>query len=302
MCRDLWRRVSESEIVHIHGLWTFSTASASRICTLRRAPYVLSPRGALLGYAISQKYIKKKIYRFLVEDWTVRHAAMLHFTAEHEREGGPGRYRSIPSVVVPNPMDLDDLLAVPEPEKSPHGFSLLICGRIHKTKGFDLLIPALARARKDGFDIRIRIAGGDEGGYRGEVEAMARDHAVEDLLQFTGNLDKDELVVEYAKASGLIMPSYQENFGMSAAEAMSAARPVIVSDTVGIAGEVELVDAGIVTKLDSSNIAEAMIRLARDPDLRSRMGKNGRNAAREMYSREAVAGKLVDAYREVVAG
>ena len=45
-----------------------------------------------------------------------------------------------------------------------------------------------------------------------------------------------------------------------------------------------------------------MIRLAKDSGLRIRMGLNGRKFAHEHYSRKAVAGKLVDAYRQILAG
>ena len=99
---------------------------------------------------------------------------MIHYTAEREREGTLPCFRNLKSVIVPNGLEMDDLLSIPALEEDHPVSRLLICGRVHKTKGFDHLVPALAILRRQGVAVHLVVAGQDEGGYRTVVEQMAR--------------------------------------------------------------------------------------------------------------------------------
>ena len=302
LAADARRLAVDADIVHLHGLWVWPTAAGSSACRSRRVPYVLSPRGMLLNWAMSQKSIKKKLYRLVVQNRILLSSAALHCTSDQEKREIPERYRHIPTVVLPNPIELDDLLQVRDGEYTSAPYRLLICGRIHPVKGFDQLVPALAKVRLSGLDVRLAVAGGDEGSYRSDVERMAREHHVNDVVQFLGNLDRDALLQAYGCAAVLVMPSYQENFGMSAAEAMAAARPVIVSRGVNIAGDIQSAGAGLVVGQDSAEIAGAILKLAGDPAHCRAMGDNGRRFVRERYAPRAVATAMVDAYSRILAG
>ena len=301
LAADARRLAREVEIVHLHGLWTWPVAAGSGACRAAEVPYLLSPRGMLLNWAMSQKSIKKRLYRILVQNRNLMSAAALHCTSDQERREIPSRYRHIPAVVLPNPIELDDLLQVRDGVYGEQPVRLLICGRIHQVKGFDHLVPALAEVRRRGLDVLLEVAGEDEGGYRHEVERLAGEHGVQDRVVFLGNLDRDALVEAYGRAVALVMPSYQENFGMSAAEAMAAARPVIVTPGVNICGEIRSAEAGLVVEQDLHAIAGAILELAGDPDRSSTMGSNGRRLVRELYAPRAVAAAMVDAYGSILA-
>ena len=255
-----------------------------------------------MDWAMSQKSLKKRLYRFLVQDRNLKAAAALHCTSDQEHREIPGRYRHIPAVILPNPIAMDDLLEVPEVESGAEPYSMLICGRIHPVKGFDRLIPALGIVRRNGLDARLAVAGGDEGGYRAQVLRLAAEHQVSDAVEFLGNLDREQLVQAYGRAAVLVMPSYQENFGMSAAEAMAAARPVIATPGVNIAGDIAAAGAGLVVAQDPDALAKAIGELAADPDRSRDMGNKGRVFVRERYALQAVATAMVDAYGRISAG
>lgn len=288
--------VGRFDVVHLHNLWSFPSLIGARVCEAWGVPYVVSPRGILDSWSLAQKANKKKLGMMLSVRRMLRRAAVIHYTAEDERERVPASFRNLPSVVIPNGIDLDHFLRVTAKEENNCPVHLIISGRIHPKKGFDLLVPAIAEVRHKGIDIDLTIAGPDERGYCENVQSMVIEYGIKNYVRFLGHLDTDDLVQEYQRANILVMPSYQENFGMSAAEAMAAERPVIISDAVNIAPAVEAAGAGLVVPLDGTALAQAIIALAKSPAARAAMGKRGRQYARDNYSPPAVAKKMVDLY------
>jgi glycosyltransferase involved in cell wall biosynthesis len=297
---QMWRTLRNGvDVVHVHGMWVFTTLAASRLCEWSGVPYLVAPRGMLNRWALEQQPWKKRAYLALLESHTLRRAAAVHFTSDAERDEFDG---SVDHVVVPNAIRLDGLLDIAPLDRArlgPDGLHLLIAGRIHPVKGFDLLIPALASVRARGCDVRLTVAGGDEGGYRAHVSALVAQHGVDDVVTFTGRLERAALHAEFARATALIVPSHQESFGMSAAEAMAAARPVVVSERVNICTEVAAAGAGLVAPHSVDGLAQTVLALGRCRDL-PEIGLAGRQHVVRTYSPTAVAATMVEAYRRII--
>jgi glycosyltransferase involved in cell wall biosynthesis len=172
-------------------------------------------------------------------------------------------------------------------------------GRVHSKKGFDLALPAIRAARDAGKALSLTIVGPNEGDYRAKVEALAGSLALTEQVRFTGLLDSEALAREYERADIVLMPSYQENFGMSAAEGMLAGRPVIVSNTVNIASEIVACGGGLPVPLEIPAIAEAIQSIASSPDTALAMGQRGRDYATNTYSVNAVGRRMAHAYQSI---
>lgn len=295
------RRARSFDLVHVQALWPLATLIGASTARLAGIPYAISLRGSLDPWALEQKAAKKHLYMRLAGDRLVRNAGVLHYTSELERSGVPERYRELRSVVIPNPVELDAFLAVPPPLANTR-LQIAIVGRIHKKKGFDLLLPALAELYREAVDFGLTIIGPDEGGYTNEVRSLADRLGLLPLIRFAGHLpDRRALAAELASSDVVVMPSYQENFGMAAAEAMAAGRPLVVSTAVSLAADVRTADAGLVVPLAVQPIVQALKTFAADPGLRRVMGERGRVWASRHYDPDAVARAMRQAYENALS-
>lgn len=299
MVGALRRRLREFDLVHVHMLWTFAGVFAARACRRQGVPYVISLHGALDPFALRQRALEKKLFLLVGERRSLERAALIRFTTEAERTSAPGWVRDLPSVVVPNPVDAPQ--APDDPLNRVGSREILVLGRIHPVKGFDVLVPALLQVLTAVPQAGLNIAGPDEGGYRAHVEAMVSGHGLSGAVQFTGLLGPQERAAALSRAAMLVAPSYQENFGMSVVEAMASGLPVIVSDKVNLSGEIAAAGAGLVVPTESSRLAEAIVALLRDPGLRDRMGAAGRRLVIERYSAVVVGARLREAYAKLKA-
>jgi glycosyltransferase involved in cell wall biosynthesis len=142
--------------------------------------------------------------------------------------------------------------------------SFLFVGNDKPHKNVDTLIEALARIP----DARLILAGAPFDRFRGHERIDVR-----------GFVSDDELSALYRNAMALVMPSLEEGFGLPAAEAMAHGTAVITSNApalVEVTGDAALhADAR-----DADALAAAMMRVARDADLRATLGAKGIERAR----------------------
>ena len=178
----------------------------------------------------------------------------------------PERLRWIPNPIVAP-------AAAPEPVRER---SVLVVARLIPAKAHDVLLDAFARLADDLDDWRLVIVG------RGPSEGTLRRRAA--TLGIAARVDWAGYVEDpapwYARAGIFVLPSHHEGMPNALLEAMSAALPVVVTD--GSPGPLEWIrdgENGLVVPVGApAALAHAITRLARDPELRRRLGGRGREA------------------------
>jgi glycosyltransferase involved in cell wall biosynthesis len=119
------------------------------------------------------------------------------------------------------------------------------------------------------------------------------------LVTFTGRIDNNEYLRQYARATVAVIPSIYEGFGLPAGEAMACGLPVI-STTGGALPEV-VGDAGIlVPPADHLSLAEAITNVLDDPELAKKMGRAGYQRVNKFFTWKRAAEMTVEAYRETI--
>jgi len=298
----LERRVQEFDLVHVHGLYQYPTLAACRACRGRGVPYVLALQGMLDPHAIRVKStIKKRLYLALFEQRNVNHAAALHFTSAEEQRLVAATGVRARGFVAHNGLDIAAFPEVSSKRPDSPG-PILFLSRVDPKKGLDLLIPAFAQVVAVYPDVRLILAGPDNGGYLSTVDALIKRHGLTSAVEYAGMLLGQEKLDALRNAAFLVLPSYSENFGMVVIEALACGTPVVVSDRVNIWKDVVGAGAGLVTPCEATALAGAMLEMLGDPAKLSRMGKKGRELVERAYTWEPLAKEMLSAYYSILEG
>jgi glycosyltransferase involved in cell wall biosynthesis len=209
-------------------------------------PFVITPRGQLQIEALQRRRFKKTLFHRLAARRVLSSAAAIHFTSELERERSRGATGGQRTFVVGNGFDFD---SEAEPrdtrQRDLSQCRLGIVGFIDARKGFDILLPALARAPGD---IHLHIVGPDVSGGRKLVERLINEYDLGDRVRFRGFLQGRALADAYRSFDYLVVPSMSESFGNTVIEALGFGVPVIVNPNVPLADLVETEKLGLVVE------------------------------------------------------
>jgi glycosyltransferase involved in cell wall biosynthesis len=182
-------------------------------------------------------------------------------------------------------------------------FRVVSIGRLIHWKGFHLGLMAFASFQKAFPASEYWLIG--DGPERRRLERLTRRLHVADKVRFWGSLPRHQVLERLSESDILLYPSLHDSSPAVCLEAMTAGRPVICLDLGGPRLQVTAetgfkVTAGTLEQV-LSDLVEAMLRLARDPDLRVRMGTAGRKRVGEVYSWQHKGRFLAELYREVVS-
>jgi len=184
--------------------------------------------------------------------------------------------------------------------------TLLFVGRIEPLKGIDTLIQAIGLMRQQDVYTCLTVIGGDPEQTNGgnvemlRLQALSAQAGLTDLVTFIGKRGQDTLPYYYSAADAVVVPSHYESFGMVALEAMACGTPVVASQVGGLAFLVQDGVTGFTVPVEEpAALAEKLILLANDAELRRKMGESAAAFAQE-YSWEKIANRMVALYQKLV--
>ena len=309
MGQYLERELESFDIVMIESLWQYSTFIAARACRANKKPYIVSPNGMLDAWSLSQKAWKKKPYMTLIERGTLTGASALHLTSEGELNHSHLKKWRVPKVVIPLGLSTDRYAVLPDKNVFFNKFPdlsdkqiVLFLGRIHYKKQPDVAIEGFHRACKDLQDAHLVIAGKGDPTYVQRLTELILTLELQDRVTFTGMLNGEEVTAAYRAASVFVLPSWQENFGLSVVEAMAAGCPVVVSDHIDLAPEIADAGAGLVVAPNSESVADGISRVLSEAKLAEEMGRNGRRLVLKEFTWEKCASEFNVVLEDILAG
>lgn len=178
---------------------------------------------------------------------------------------------------------------------APDAFVLLMIAEFGAVKRHAHLIEAFSRVKSD----RVVLVLAGDGPLEDAVRAQVRSLGLESRVRFAGY--RRDVPALLAAADALVLTSEREGLNRSALEAMAAGRPVIGTDTRGIADAIGEGAGWIVPKHDVAALAEAIDAAAANPDEVARRGAAARTRARDVFALPRIIDAYEELYREALA-
>ncbi len=192
------------------------------------------------------------------------------------------------------------LTLIPQHRGTPVRF--ISTGRLLHWKGFHLALEAFARIKRQFGDVQYTLVG--DGPERLRLERLAERLSIADRVKFLGAVPRSEALAQLAASDIVLHPSLHDSSGWVCIEAMAAGRPIVCLDCGGPAQQVTDDTAIKVSAATGAaavdGLSSAILRLARDPDLRQRLGDAGRRRVAQEFASESRATTLAAIYEEVL--
>lgn len=299
--------IQNCDVVHFHGVWerlNHQLATASR---RSGTPYVMTLRGMLDDWSMDQGGWYKRLFLKLYGQKYLDGAACIQCTAHGELRQSSKWFPKTKAAVIPNLMDLSPFRVAPSGiEADQHfgnkldGFSLLFLSRIHEKKGLEYLIEAMPKIQVELGTCNLIIAGDGRPNYIEKLKSIAKKLGVSQHVHWVGHVSGD-LKHSLFRASDLfVLPSSQENFGFVLFESMVCGTPVLVSELVDTAEDIELSGGGVRIAQCSSKIADVVVHLSLDALKRQEMSQKGREWVLKNLDGKDVAVRVEKMYTEAI--
>lgn len=206
--------------------------------------------------------------------------------------------------VIPMGVDLKGLFT-PDPRVPRKTDELLFVGRLVEKKGVQFLLEAMPAVLKKHSTVRLILAG--SGPMEQELRQQAQRLQISDRVSFLGMVSQTELPAMYRKATLAIFPFIvaksgdQEGFGLVQVEAMGCECPIIAGDLPAIHDIVIHEENGLIFPSGNAQaLADSIIKLLDDPELRARLAGEGRKSVVQNFDWEIIAGKYSHIYQELI--
>lgn len=176
----------------------------------------------------------------------------------------------------------------------------LMVGSLLWVKGYEYAVHALRLLLDKGVVAQLRIIGDGPDAQR--IRYTAFDLGIRGHVQLLGKLTPTEVRDHLRQAEVFLLASLTEGISNAVLEAMACGVPVVTTDCGGMREAVtDGVDGLVVPTRDPAAMAEALHKLATQPDLRTSMGQAGRDRILRDFTLEEQTSQFIQLYREVLS-
>lgn len=303
--RSLRQLTAAADIVHLH--YPFYGV-AGRVAALKRKGHIkklvmtLHMDATAPGWKGKASDLHRKWWQPAIIDAADALLVSSRDYAEHSS------YRSVASRVIEIPFGVDESLFSPGMVSSdrfgiPPGVPVVLfvggMDTAHAFKGVDVLLRALARLPSNVWGVLV-----GDGNLRAHYERLAAELGLERRVRFLGRVPEQDLADIFRFAQVVACPSVSgaEAFGLVAVEAMSSGVPVVASTLPGVRTVVDNEVTGyLIPPKDVFALTARLQCLIEHPELRSRMGRAGRERVLQRYTWSRHMDGLLGVYERLCA-
>lgn len=295
-----WHKIIDEikpDLVHVNCCWMPCCALVQKWAQKSGYKVVLTPHGMLEPWIIARHYWTRKFPALLFyQKKAIVNADYLHATAESEKENLLKLGYNNRIQIIPNGVDLEN---IPMKSSWKRTKTILFLSRIHIKKGINFLIEAVASLKNELNGYRVIIAGEGEENYIHELQKLAKENGISDIIQFVGGVYGDLKWELFQTADVFVLPTHSENFGIVVAEALACGTPVITTKGTPWQ-ELETYHSGWWTEIGTQATIKALRSFLSLTEMELKnMGINGRKLIEEKYSAKSMALKMTELYNRL---
>lgn len=287
----LKREASLADVVHFHLGRDLVTLPAAKAISRTTTPYLVQTHGMIDA---STHALSAPVDFYWTRPVLKRAARVFHLT-EAEKRGL--------EALVPSSLRLEELKnGVPAsrtlaPTKDKV-IEVLFLARLQARKR-PLIFVQMAKTLHARFPTARFVLVGPDEGEGSAIQSAISELGPQNWLKWEGPVEPSHSPARISACSVFVLPSVDEPFPMSVLEALSASKPVVITDSCGLAGYVRESGAGNVVGSDLDSLCSAVGELLESSDLRRQASQKAFNLADGTFSMKAVADQLEEAYLKV---
>jgi glycosyltransferase involved in cell wall biosynthesis len=292
------------DLIHIHGLWTFSSAVVA--CkTMQEGPQVvISPHGMLDTWALAQSKWKKVMALKTWQGRALKRANCIHVLTEQEVEAVRRLGFKSPLAVIPNGVEESEehlALCNWRNQLASGARVLLFLGRLHQKKGVEQLLRAFdaaLRSQRVSREWTLVVAGWGQPDYENHLRRVAIGLENSSAVKFVGPQFGNDKWRCFRSSDAFILPSFSEGLPMAILEAWECGLPVAMSPECNLPYGFAAGAAVQLTPADHEILTEQIVTfLAQDKAAHCLLGERGRSLVRERFSWLKVGADMAAVYR-----
>ena len=296
------RELNEFDVIHIHEYRTVSAIIIRYFAKKYNVPYVLQAHGT--SPKIVKRFKLKLIFDKLFGHKILKDASKLFALNETE----VSQYIDLGAdankiVIIPNGIDSSKFDILPEKGYFKKKYSIdseyiiLYVGRLHKSKGIDLLLESFAMLANKDDSIKLVLVGPDDG-YQVEFERKANDLKIDDNIIFAGFVEYDDKIAAYVDSDVFVTPWFS-GFPITFLEACACGLPII---TTKKGDKLDWINGnvGYVVEYGKYELRDAMHNVLSNHAIKTEFEKNSLKLIKNDFDLRKITEQIEYYYRDVI--
>jgi glycosyltransferase involved in cell wall biosynthesis len=296
------------DIIHAIGIRGFQAFVSALVSKFNNIPLIISDQGGLFTHPDFNKGIINKILYRLQEPFIkfiIKQADKIIVANEYEKKIFKKYTNEGKLCMIFNGIDYEKLLKIPFDFKRKINIDakfILFLGRFNSVKGIDYLLKSYAKVISDTAfqNIKLVIMGADFG-YQNEMEKLILNLNLQDRIIVLKKPTRDDVISAYHACEFLVLPSRWEMSPLTPVEGFACKKSTISSKLHGIPYVIENGKTGLL--VDPENIdelADAICKLLKNPELAVQMGKNGYKKVEEVFNSDHMTQQILEVYKSAI--
>ncbi|MEM3731853.1 MAG: glycosyltransferase family 4 protein [Candidatus Bathyarchaeia archaeon] len=291
---DLIRMV-DPDVIHVNSHLFFCNYQVVKASCSLTVPCVVTVHGFMVERSFVWDAMQGVYFWTVAKSLFKKVSAVICLTEHDAASVGRiiGGYEKI--FVIPNGVDSDFFKPS---SKDPNLITWV--GRLVPEKGLVYLLYAMREIVRVHPNVKLFVIGG--GPLEARLVKLADELSLSGNVRFVGSVGRAEVARFLSRSSIFVFPSLREGLPLSVLEAMACGVPVVGSDIPGINDVIVNGGNGLLAPAKNSEaLADAVLTLLNDAELRKKMGQNARNLIIEKYSWDKIIYKIEKVYSEAMA-